>query len=252
MTALGWALIAAIVLAVAIYVIALIRVRREGPIPKYITYQVLAIGLLFILYLVLHSREIEPADWAQILLMLGLVVVTGLYAFSAFRQANASVKMAKEMRVQRLSEAQPYLLLRLNLEKDVLLQWEDYNSERRPTEYPVTIHNAGKGPAINLWAALWHRGKTFFVGDSKGYLAPNEEWQVTISRLNTGIEEKEGWLPQLSKVIKGNEAGIIAVEYQDVHKRKWASYLRLERHIDIEQFVMEGEQNIVEIKNNDS
>jgi len=194
--------------------------------------------------------------WGQIgtgygmeLLFLGvLVLVTMWYATHTKRMANA-------MREQFLGEARPYLLLTLNLEKDVLLQWDDYESERRPTEFPITIHNAGKGPAKNLKAALWHRGKTHFLGDYKGYLAPNKEWQATISRLDTAIQEKEGWLPQLSKMIKENEAGIagiIAVEYQDVHNRKWASYLRLERHIDIEQFVMEGEQNIVEIKNNDS
>ena len=211
---------------------------------KTIAFLAIAFVLALIIGLLYRFDRIDTSETLEIAALTTLVLITAWYAMQ-------TTSMAKEMREQRLSEAQPYLLLRLNLEKAELLQWEDYKSERRATEFPVTIHNAGKGPALNLWAALWHRGKTYFVGDSKGYLAPNEEWQVTISRLNTGIEEKEGWLPQLSKMIKENEAGIIAVEYQDVHKRKWASYLRLERHIDIEQFVMEGEQNIVEIKNND-
>ena len=184
------------------------RVKKERSTDRDTALPLVVFGAGFLFLIVLayrYSDEIKLAEFLQILLMFGLVTVTIVYAWSASRQASASVKMAEEMEEQRLSEAQPYLLLRLNLEKDELLQWEDYKSERRPTEFPVTIHNAGKGPAINLWAALWHRGKTHFFGDSKGYLAPNEEWQATISRLNTDIEEKEGWLPQLSKMIKENE-----------------------------------------------
>ncbi len=248
MTALGWALIAAIVLAVAIYVIALIRVRREGPIPKYIIYQVLAIGLLFILYLVLHSREIEPADWAQILLMLGLVAVTGLYAFSAFRQANASVKMAEEMKEQRFSEAQPYLLLRL---KDEAIQWDEIENKRPPNEFGIEIRNVGKGPAINIWAALWDARKSFF-GNSRGYLAPEEKWEVSITRTPIMLEDLTArYLPNLLKIVEKPMPGIIAVSYNDVHKRIYVTYLYLCWHHSLDGYLMEGEQNMAEVIEND-
>ena len=178
------------------------------------------------------AQAIEPT------ILFVLVLVTAMYV-------KRTAEMAKEMKEQRLSEAQPYLLLRLGLADDEFLQWDTYQGKPAPREFKVTMRNEGKGPAINLLAALWHQRKTYFVGERKGYLAPGEEWQTNISRLNLMIEEKEGWLPKLGEIIKQDDL-IIAVEYQDIHKRKWVSYLHLERHVDVEEFVTEGEQNIVE------
>ena len=170
-----------------------------------------------------------------------LVIVTSIYAWH-------TRKMAEEMREQRLSEARPYLVLTLDLADDEFLQWDAYKEKEPPSEFKVTILNAGSGPAINLNAALWHTKKTFYFSTHKGYLEPNNEWTATISRLDTAIEEKEGWLPELSGIVEPNKPGIIAVEYQDIHKRIWVRYLHLESHGDIDAFVTEGEQNIVEIK----
>jgi len=182
------------------------------------------------------AQAIEPT------ILFVLVLVTAMYV-------KRTAEMAKEMKEQRLSEAQPYLLLRLGLADDEFLQWDTYQGKPAPREFKVTMRNEGKGPAINLWAALWHRRKTHFFGESKGYLAPGEEWQTNISRLNTMIEEEEGWLPKLGEHIRYDDPGVVAVKYQDIHKRTWVSYLCLERHVDIEEFVMEGEQNIVEYQN---
>jgi hypothetical protein len=168
-------------------------------------------------------------DWIQAIAMVVLVAITGIYVWRTYvisnatrKQAETSVKMAEEMRAQRLSEARPYLLLRLKLEGGDALLWEGHESSKPRGELEVTIINAGKGPAINLDAALWHRENTYFIADRKGFLAPSEEWQANISRLNAGMEEKEGWLPELREVFKYDEP-TIAVEYQDIHKRKWAS-----------------------------
>ena len=211
---------------------------------------ILAITIIFMII-----EVVRKSQTLEYVLLAGLIAVTTWYAYGTMKiakatkeQAKASVEMAEEMREQRLSEARPYLLIKL---ADELLQWDDIEQDRRPHKFEVTIRNVGRGPAINLWAALWHSKNTYFAGDSKSYLVAGEEWQTNISRLDTRIPHKEGWLPQLSQMIKENHAGIIAVEYQDVHKRKWASYLCLERHVDVEQCVMEGEQNIVDIKGND-
>ena len=59
--------------------------------------------------------------------------------------------------------------------------------------------------------------------------------------------EKEGWVAELREIIQHDGTGVIAVEYQDIHRRTWASYLYLERHVDVDAFVMEGGQNITEI-----
>ena len=211
----------------------------------------IGVGFLFVIALVFHySGEIQLSDRIQILLMFGLVAVTSFYAWSASRQADASVKMAKEMKEQRLSEARPYLLLRLDLAYDELLQWDTYQGKLAPEEFKVTIRNAGKGPAINLEASLWHSTE-IYPSDTKGYLASDQEWEATISKLTVGIGE-EVWLPELRNFIKQDDPGVIVVKYQDIYKRTWVSYLYLERHIEVGAFVMEDEQNIVELKNNDS
>ena len=184
-----------------------------------------------------------------VLLTFALVLITCVYAMRTVDIAKANRGMAEEMREQRLSEARPYLLLRLNSEA---VQWDkDEKGKLPPSEFDITIRNVGKGPAINLWAARWSHENSFF-GDSKGYLAPNEEWVTGISKAPTlGIElgfEKGIWLPELREVIENKYPGIVAVKYNDIHHRAWASYLCLERHVDVEWFVMEEYQNIVELK----
>ena len=192
------------------------------------------------------------SDLVQVILMGLLDVVTGIYAWRTHviskatkAQADASVETAEEMREQRLSEAQPYLLLRLKVSA---VQWNNIETDKhRPTEFQVIIHNAGKGPAINLCTALWHQSKSRFVCERKGYLVAGEEWEAPISRFTTLIEEKEGWLPKLKDIVEQNKTGIIAVECKDIHKRTWISYLYLERLAYADAFVTEGEQNIVEL-----
>ena len=107
----------------------------------------------------------------------------------------------------------------------------------------------------NLRTALWHPAKTFFC-DTKGYLAPGEEWQATIGRASTwGVEmgiEKGGWLPELRDIVKQDEPRIIAVDCQDIHQRTWVSCLDLEWHHSLDGYVMEGKQKIVELRKSES
>ena len=215
------------------------------------------LGIVILLIVLRLSNAIDAAQGIQILITFTLVGVTLAYvkrtadiARAAKEQAEASVKMAEEMREQRLSEAQPYLLLRL---KARVVQWDSIEQDKhRPTEFEITIQNVGKGTATDLYAALWHPHKSRFVGESKGFLVPNEDWETTISRFTTLIEEKEGWLPKLRDIVEQNKTGIIAVECKDVHKRTWVSYLYLESHAIEKAFVIGGKQNMVELKNNDS
>lgn len=181
------------------------------------------------------AQAIEPT------ILFVLVLVTAMYV-------KRTAEMAKEMKEQRLSEARPYLLLRL---ADEFVQWDKIEPDKHPSrEFKVTIRNAGKGPAINLEASLWHSTKVH-PNEHKGYLAPNEEWEATIHRISIGIGDMT-WLPELKEHIRYDDPGVVAVKYQDIHKRNWVSYLCLERHVDIEAFVTEGEQNIVELQQNDS
>lgn len=252
MPALEWiytnALIVAIVLALTLYIVTLVRALKEGFTWRRIAYMLLALGGLFLLYLTPHSSEIAPADWAQIMLMLSLVCVTGFYAWQAKKASDNAEISVKEMKEQRLSEAQPYLLLRL---ADSAIQWVEIESGKRPpTEFSIIMRNEGKGPAINVRVALWHPERIYFV-DTKGYLVLSEEWKATISRLNTGAVEmgiaKEGWLPELKGVVKQDSPGIIVAECKDIHQHTWISYLYLEWHHSVDGYVMEGEQNIMEL-----
>jgi len=196
------------------------------------------------------------SDVIQIVVMGLLVVVTGVYAWRTHImskatkvQADASVKMAEATSEQLLSEARPYLLIRLEDEViDLFTIVSDAKRHEMPNEFKVTIRNVGKGPAINIIAAFW-RSDDVSPTQPKSYLAPQEEWHTTISTLSVNIAE-EMWLPELSQMVKYDFPGTVAVEYHDIHHRTWVTYLCLER-FDEEAYVVEGEQNIVEVSKND-
>ncbi len=76
---------------------------------------------------------------------------------------------------------------------------------------------------------------------------PSSSSRAFTSGVELGIE-KDSHLPELRQVIKREYPGVVTVKYNDIHQRTWVSYLCLERHVDIEYFVMEEEQSIVELK----
>ncbi len=256
MTIIGWVqfsvLIVAIGLSITLSIVVLLKSIREGFTRKRTATFVLALGLLFIVYLAYNAQEIHPADMVQIMLVIGLVAVTGVYALFTARQADASEKMAEEMRQQRLDEVRPYLLLKL---QDGSFSWDTESNMPVDGKFTVTIFNAGKGPATGLVAAFWYPDKVSFLS-IKGYLVSGREWKTVIIGLPVLgfglVTGKKTWLPELSKLVKHPELGVVAVEYKDVHmKRKWVSYLCLERLVNDASVAIEGEQNIVELKNND-
>lgn len=242
--------ITTLALVVSLYIYVLYKIIRNDSRNKWYLIIGFTAATSLIVYLDINANGIEPKDWAQIWLTFGLVLATILYADSAAKQADASVEMAKEMREQRMDEIRPYLLLRLNTENNELLQWDDFRGSKHPEEFEITILNSGKGPAINLEAALWTREKMTYFSTTKGYLATREEWKANINRSDTDIKTDIGWLPELSGQVEKTAAAIIAVEYRDINNRHWVSYLHLERH-DIKEFVMEGKLMIAELKDHD-
>ncbi|MFH0769418.1 MAG: hypothetical protein V1932_07650 [Chloroflexota bacterium] len=188
-------------------------------------------------------RLMTITDWIQAISMLILVTVTGIYAWRTHviskateKQADASVKMAEEMREQRLSEARPYILLRL-VDEFVQLGGDKLN---------VTIENVGKGPAKNLNVAFWNLDYDPIV-TTKGYLGPNEDWEVEVSRSFGEPHRGNLWLPELKELVGRYSDRTIAVKYEDIHNRAWASYLCLEE-TDAPGFFMEENQNIIGVK----
>ncbi|MBA7699963.1 hypothetical protein ES703_108669 [subsurface metagenome] len=193
---------------------------------------------LVIAYLFINLQDITAGRWVEISLLVGLVGITAVYAFCTAMQANASVKIAEEM-------TRPYLMLRLNLEENEFLQWDDYRGSKCADSIPITILNAGKGPAKNIEVSLWEPNEVHPY-NRKAFLVLDEKWQTEVSRSSAQIKDEE-WFPELKEIVKGDYPGIIVVKYKDIHQRSWISYLCLERW-EIEEFVMEGEQNIVEEK----
>ena len=233
MSTLGWALLGVSILALMISTVLLIKIRKRSKLSFYILL-VFVVVLVASLVAVLAGEEFVAV--INVLVLTALVLITAEYV--------------KEVREQRLSEAQPYLLLRL---KDQAVQWDEVENRRPPNEFALQIRNEGKGPAINLSAYLWHPTEDYPY-DSRGYLAPGEEWEATICRLGTtglGVMQTDHWLSKLGDMAKYHGPGIVAVEYKDIHERTWASYMHLEGHFALDEYVMGGDQSIKELRNND-
>ncbi len=87
--------IIAVVVVWLIYIYGLFKVIRGRSANKWNIVLGFTFATLLIFYLTLKTNTIAPADFVQIMLMFGLVIVTTLYAISTAKQADASVKMAK-------------------------------------------------------------------------------------------------------------------------------------------------------------
>jgi len=201
-----------------------------------------AASIIGILY---ATNRIDTAQTLEIAALTTLVLITAWYA-------KQTTIMAKEMREQRLSEARPYLLMRLEYliklegDYDKLIDAEEYEI---PSNFKVKIRNEGTGPAKNIQAAFW-RSDDVFPFQLKGYLAPQEEWQTAISTLRIDVDEIEMWLPELREIVKHDYPGTIAIEYRDIHERTWVTYLQLQKYLLEENYIHigEGKQSIVEIR----
>lgn len=141
-------LIAAIILSLALFIFALRLAIKEGFNGKRIALIIIPLSLLFIVYLVYNIGNIVPSDWAQIIILLGLVAVTVMYALSTAKQAEASVRMAEEMRAQRIITSRPIIILKAVHEKDIFEgSTKDYFSH-------FEISSVGNTPALEVEISL--------------------------------------------------------------------------------------------------
>jgi hypothetical protein len=109
------------------------------------------------------------SDVIQIVLMGLLVVVTGIYAWRTHiiskatrEQAEASVRMAEEMRQQTIMASRPVII-----QKAVPLQFID---EDTGTSDKFQIYNAGNGPAIELEIFLLDKDRKLLQGQMETFL----------------------------------------------------------------------------------
>ncbi len=167
MTALEWVklimLVIAIALSITVSTFALIKAAKEGFTNKWIVLITLSLGLLFLVYLSYNVRTIEPAENAQIMLLAGLIAVTGIYAFSAVRQADASVKMAEEMR----SQGRPIVIQKVLPARSVPYKLATDNIIKNISSDYFEICNVGNGPAIELEILLLGREENLLESNRK-------------------------------------------------------------------------------------
>lgn len=145
------------ILVLIIFLLTIVQnFRRKPTIIGRTAIILLVIGLLLLTLLVFQGQELGAADWAQALLMIGLVLVTAFYASSAEKQANASVKMAEEMREQRC----PIVVPKAFPAKGVPLQASVEEIEKHVYSDYFEIYNKGNSPAIDLEVLLLNQEKS--------------------------------------------------------------------------------------------
>jgi len=181
-------LIVLIVYAFVLCAIALKGFIKEGFLRPRSFKFALPFGLLFVAYL-LHSlvlHRIGPSDWAQIFLVLGLVLVTGFYALVAFRQADASVKMADGM-------ARPVIDFKRDTAKiDINRQTLEVNAAlTKDVSHGLSciLCNVGVGSAIDVRSFIQHpeRGRLPFAFGTIESRGKTERWILSISHESNRI-----------------------------------------------------------------
>jgi hypothetical protein len=174
-----------VLIGIIVYAFVLCAIVLKGFIKERffrpIAFRVaLPFGLLLVAYLlynlVLHN--IEPSDWAQIFLVLGLVVVTGYYALVAFRQAD-------EMKEQRYSALRPII----DINRESSLTNEEIGEIRSivesgnmPEKLICTLRNIGPGPAIDVYSLTKGANGKPLRYDLGTIAADNKEGEMTLTR----------------------------------------------------------------------
>ena len=128
---------------------AIIKAGTKGKLRWFFIVITAIIGLLFISFLIANIGNIIAAEWAQILLTLGLVTVTAVYAWSTYNMAN-------EMREQRYNTARPIIdIQRVESGESLLKEGEILKSSKTPTYLTCKFVNIGIGPAIDLYSFIY-------------------------------------------------------------------------------------------------
>lgn len=198
-------LIVVIVFSITLAAYALIKAFREKGFPRRrLALCILALGTLFITYLAYNVREIAPADWAQILLMLGLVAVTGSYAFSAAKQAE-------EMKEQRLAMYKPHIILE---------KLDGTRGTYFMKEIEVGVWNDRGGAATNVEFYIFH---PVFKFDAFRHPSPISVQDNPV-RHNFHVEKPS---VEDDPRVTIDPTALVVANYEDVSGNRWHSTLEL-------------------------
>lgn len=194
-TNLIWITLAIAVVVLIYFVFIIIQTIRKKRLRfvSQLNIVLLILGLMFLIFLTYHASEIEGADWGQIILMIGLVTITAIYASSTEKQADASLQMARQMVKPKLV---PQLI------RDATF------SEEQSVSFNVMVHNDGQGPAYDVEQWIEDEGKPPSI-----IITRNQK--TTVVRANDSV----GWehpirldFPHSDKVARR----FLVIRYKDV------------------------------------
>jgi len=192
------------------FVFAIIQsIRKKHRLVSELTVILLILGLVFLIFLTYRASELEGADWGQVILMIGLVCVTAVYASSTKKQAEANEKMAEEMREQRYDSVRPIIDIAKPQSSDVSAIGEQTanNEELETHGFSCVLHNIGLGPAIDLYGFIQVLRETYIQ-----------------ERYDYGTLAKDGKTIPLRLSIKSeNGKKYLTAYYKDVYGRGFES-----------------------------
>lgn len=210
MNILQFTQIIAIVVVWLIYIYGLFKVIRGRSANKWNIVLGFTFATLLIVYLTLKAYTIAPADFVQIMLTFGLVLATIQYAISAAKQADVSVKMAKEMKKQRYDTVRPVIdIYRDPTDEDKMSEAFAAIKGDASQGLSCALHNVGLGPAIDLYS---------FVQTSSG------SQSYDCGTLAVGEKTSRMKLSMINEINKDHPSDLLlAALYRDVYDRDFIS-----------------------------
>ncbi len=178
---------------------------------------------------------------------LALVGVTFWYAKTsrsiakaAKEQAEASVKIAEEMREQRMSEDEPWLVIDVTDQKLAdYHEWDEQSNtlrhkrtgkEVKPWPLPectVSVHNDGRRAAINM-EICYLQAQNHYLHSPRRSLLHGKACVVDVTGFPAPYGQRPAWQELLLKRLNVATPGCVIARYEDVHGRSWVSYLDLD------------------------
>jgi hypothetical protein len=146
-----------------------------------------------------------------LLVTVALAAITFSYAVAARRQADASVKMAEEMREQRRDAVRPLM----DIEPAPVTGDEGLERALRrglPPFIRCRLRNIGVGPALNVKFDVYDESRSAVVTKGVAAVAPGAHAQEWFTKRPT-----EEWpLAVEADSEAGQGAGVLRVQYEDV------------------------------------
>jgi hypothetical protein len=210
----GYLIIGIVVILLITFLIKLKKKEPLSPVEKHMPLIIMGILLIYVVLLaVRYTTGISNADRLQILLQLGLVSITAVYAWFARQQAEENAKMAEEMQNQRYDLFRPVVNIEVPPSGIAALSHRMFHANSMagardlPHEIPCVLHNVGIGPAIDIYANIR-------VGDKKCY---KQHSLGTLSKDGKSDEQL------LALQEQGMNNGLLLVIYSDAYGRSFAS-----------------------------